>query len=47
MNFAFTPQSWDEYIAWQTQDKKITKKINELLKDITRHLYERIGKPET
>lgn len=46
MNFAFTPQSWDEYIAWQTQDKKITKKINELLKDITRHPYEGIGKPE-
>lgn len=46
MNFAFTPQSWDEYIAWQAQDKKITKKINELLKDITRHPYEGIGKPE-
>lgn len=46
MNFAFTPQSWDEYIDWQTQDKKITKKINELLKDILRHPYEGIGKPE-
>ncbi|WP_413550469.1 type II toxin-antitoxin system YoeB family toxin, partial [Commensalibacter sp. A3DC] len=32
MNFAFTTQSWNEYIDWQTQDKKITKKINELLK---------------
>lgn len=46
MNFAFTPQSWDEYIDWQMQDKKITKKINELLKDILRHPYEGIGKPE-
>lgn len=46
MNFSFTPQSWDEYIDWQVQDKKIIKKINDLLKDILRHPYEGIGKPE-
>ena len=26
--------AWDEYIYWQTQDKKTLKKINNLLKDI-------------
>lgn len=27
---------WDDYLAWQVKDKKVLKKINTLLKDITR-----------
>lgn len=29
--------AWDSYIEWQTSDKKILKKINDLLKDIERN----------
>ncbi len=46
MNLLFSPQSWEDYVYWQQIDKKILKKINELLKDISRSPYEGIGKPE-
>ncbi|QNT78445.1 Txe/YoeB family addiction module toxin [Entomobacter blattae] len=46
MNFDFIPQSWNEYLFWQNQDRKTLKKINELLKDISRNPFEGIGKPE-
>lgn len=39
-------KAWDEYIAWQTQDKKTTKRINDIIKDISRHPFTGIGKPE-
>ena len=38
--------AWEEYLYWQTQDKKTLKKINRLLKDIDRNGYECSGKPE-
>lgn len=34
------------YLNWQTQDKKMLKKINRLLMDIDRNGYQCIGKPE-
>ena len=46
MNISWTDKSWEEYLDWQTQDKKVLKKINSLIKDIKRDPYERIGKPE-
>lgn len=39
-------EAWDEYIYWQTQDKKTLKRINKLLTDIERNGYNCIGKPE-
>ncbi len=39
-------KAWEEYLYWQTQDKKTLKKINRLLIDIDRNGYECIGKPE-
>lgn len=35
-------EAWEEYLYWQTQDKK----INKLLTDIDRNGYQCIGKPE-
>ncbi len=46
MNTSFTPEAWEEYLHWQQMDKKVLKKVNELLKDIARHPFEGIGKPE-
>ena len=42
----FSRNSWEEYKSWQVDDRLILKKINELIKDIERHPYEGIGKPE-
>lgn len=38
--------AWEEYLFWQTQDKKTLKRINQLIKDIRRNPFEGIGKPE-
>ena len=38
--------AWEDYLYWQTQDKKTLKKINKLLQDIERNGYSGIGKPE-
>ena len=39
-------EAWEEYLYWQTQDKKTLKRINALIKDIERSPFEGIGKPE-
>ena len=44
--FLFTEDAWEDYLYWQTQDKKILKRINQLLQDIERNGYNGIGKPE-
>ncbi|WP_353570956.1 Txe/YoeB family addiction module toxin [Candidatus Albibeggiatoa sp. nov. BB20] len=46
MKIFFTEDAWEEYIYWQQTDKKILKKINELIKSIQREPYIGIGKPE-
>lgn len=46
MNKAFTNIGWDDYLYWQTEDRKTLRKINTLLKDIERNGNEGIGKPE-
>ena len=45
-NMIFTDDGWEDYIYWQTQDKKTLKKINRLLKDIQREPFSGEGKPE-
>jgi toxin YoeB len=46
MKIIFTKNSWEDYISWQSDDKRILKKINELIRDIQRTPFEGKGKPE-
>lgn len=46
MNKEFTDIGWEDYLYWQTEDRKTLRKINTLLKDIERNGNEGIGKPE-
>lgn len=46
MNKAFTDIGWEDYLYWQTEDRKTLRKINTHLKDIERNGNEGIGKPE-
>ena len=39
-------EAWEDYLYWQSQDKKTLKRINNLLNDIERNGYNCIGKPE-
>lgn len=43
---AWDDDVWDDYLHWQTQDRKTLRRINALLKDIDRNGYDGIGKPE-
>jgi toxin YoeB len=42
----FTKNSWEDYLTWQMEDKKILRKINELIRDIQRTPFKGKGKPE-
>lgn len=47
MNVRWKDEAWNEYVNWQTEDKKTLKRINKLIKSIQRDgLFEGIGKPE-
>ena len=45
-DITFAQDAFNEYLYWQTQDKKTLKKINALLKDIQRDPFGGEGKPE-
>jgi toxin YoeB len=46
MKLIFSDNAWEDYLYWQKTDKKILRRINNLIKDIKRNPFEGIGKPE-
>ena len=46
MNKIWFDEAWEDYLYWQTQDKRTLKRINILLRDIERGNFDGIGKPE-
>ena len=46
MNILFTEESWEDYLYWQKNDRKILQRINLLIKDVSRDPFKGIGKPE-
>jgi len=46
MKIVWHDSAWEQYLYWQTQDKKTLNRINRLIKDIGRNGYRSIGKPE-
>jgi toxin YoeB len=46
MKLAFTEIAWTEYVEWVETDKKMVRRINQLLKDMQRDPFNGIGKPE-
>jgi len=46
MKITFSINSWEDYLSWQKDDKKILRKINKLIKDIQRTPYHGLGNPE-
>ncbi len=43
---AWGSKAWQDYLYWQSQDKKTLKRINRLIQDTLSHPFEGIGKPE-
>lgn len=46
MNLLWYEDAWKDYCTWQQGDKKTLKRINGLIKEIQRDVYDGIGKPE-
>jgi toxin YoeB len=46
MKYIFVDESWEDYLYWQKYSKKNLKRINDLLKDISRNPFKGLGKPE-
>lgn len=46
MKIMFSGQAWDDYLYWQHTDRKMLKRINDLIKEITRTPFHGTGKPE-
>ncbi|NEW38785.1 Txe/YoeB family addiction module toxin [Nocardia cyriacigeorgica] len=46
MKVAFTEEGWDDYTHWTMTDRRVVKRINELIRDITRDPFAGTGKPE-
>ncbi len=46
MKLIFSDHAWEDYLYWQKNDRKILRRINNLIKEIKRNPFEGIGKPE-
>jgi len=46
MKITFAKNAWEDYTSWLKDDRKMLKKINELIKDIQKTPFSGIGKPE-
>lgn len=46
MKLSFMPEAWQHYLYFQDTDKRVVKKINELIRDAMRTPFEGLGKPE-
>jgi toxin YoeB len=45
-NIGFTPDGFEDYTYWQSEDRRTLKKINSLIRDIVRDGKTGIGSPE-
>lgn len=46
MILQFSTNAWEDYLYWQETDRKVLRRINQLIKDVARSPFEGIGKPE-
>ena len=46
MRIIFTENAWSDYTYWKSENKKISKRIDSLIKDISREPFDGLGKPE-
>lgn len=46
MRLLWDESAWEDYLYWQSQDKKTLRCINQLIQDAQRNPFSGIGKPE-
>ena len=46
MRIVFSSRAWEDYLHWQQADRNLLKRVNVLIREITRTPFEGAGKPE-
>lgn len=46
MKLIFSAEGWEDYVSWQTTDRKMLARLNNLIKECARTPFTGIGKPE-
>ncbi len=46
MKIVWSMHAWEDYLFWEENDKKILKRINNLIKETERDAFHGIGDPE-
>lgn len=46
MRIVFTEHSWNDYLYWQKNDRRMLRRVNELIRDTMRSPFDGVGKPE-
>jgi toxin YoeB len=46
MRIVFTASAWSDYLWFQEHDRRLAKRINQLIRDSLRSPFQGIGKPE-
>ena len=46
MKLLWSDEAWEDYLYWQTTDRDVLRRINELVRDASRSPFKGIGKPE-
>lgn len=46
MQIIFQPRAWEEYLFWQSSDRKMLDRINTVIQDSIRSPFKGLGKPE-
>lgn len=46
MRLVWDEDAWADSVLWQTEDRRVLRRINDLIRDVARNGDEGIGKPE-
>ncbi|RHW16613.1 Txe/YoeB family addiction module toxin [Sphingomonas gilva] len=46
MRISFSDEGWEDYLGWQSEDRKLLVRVNALIEECRRHPFTGTGKPE-
>jgi len=46
VKIGFSPEGWEDYLYWQQTDRRMLKRVNDLIREVCRSPHDGIGKPE-
>lgn len=46
MKLQFAASAWDDYLHWQSSDRRMLERVNKLIREVQRDPFAGVGKPE-